>query len=85
MNCLSSGEKIDEPPEVPVNGRTYKVPSKIEESYTKITLDKLTPTARSFFRKTRGSKETRRSTKTWSGSETLEWKQHYILNIVTLY
>lgn len=65
--------------EIPVNGRTYKAPSKIDDSYTKIILDKLTPTAKSFLKKTRESKETKRSIKGWSGFEALHWKLQQIL------
>lgn len=65
--------------QIPVPGRTYKMPSKKDESYTKITLDDLTPLARSFFERTRETKKLRSSVKGWGGYEAFKWKLQQIL------
>lgn len=76
--------------QIPVPGRSYKLSSKIDESYTKIVLDGLTLPALSFFNKTRIKKRPKKtrvqerlksSIKSWDGCDALNWKLQQILPI----
>lgn len=80
INCeefFNPGQKLVW--EIPVPGRTYKISSKINESYTKITLDDLTLYARSFFYKTKEMANLRSSIKGWDSYRAIKWKLQQIL------